>query len=585
MKIKHTNSLHKNELLTIEQYKEALFLLTNQNELLKNDIIYIQNYKDKEILTLTNDKINLEKDKINLENDKINLEKELKLKDELLQKAILNSKKFQHLIFGRKSEKWVNPDQLNLFEITTPVVALSNEIGSGKEPENTEIPLKSPKTKHIRKTNRGNLPNLPQIEFILTPNMPNENYDFARYEITEKLIFLPSVSFIAVYKRGVYVLKQSIQITDSKLPTIITAELPSFPIEKSYAHPTLLAAIILFKYKFHFPLYRLQKLFKISGLEIADSTINGWTEQTLNLLVKIYDKLGSLLKKSDYLQADESTIKVLDNSQKSGIHLGYYWVYLCPNLNYCYFDYHPSRGQSAPQSMLSHFKGFLQTDGYVVYEKYAENEDITHAACLAHVRRKFFEAEKNDKNRAKKALFFIQELYKIEKTARENNFTSEARLALRQEKSVPIFEAFSAWLLSSENEQILPKSVIGEAFFYTKKRLKSLSVFLSDGRVEIDNNLIENKIRPLALGRKNYLFAGSHAAAQRAAMIYSLFACCEMANLNPYEWLTDILWRVHTTKDADIDQLLPHNWKSSVISTPEDYKLFDFKELLSKFRI
>ena len=186
--------------------------------------------------------------------------------------------------------------------------------------------------------------------------------------------------------------------------------------------------------------------------------------------------------------------------------------------------------------------------------------------CMAHARRKFEQALKSDAARAQQALLLIQQLYMVERQARELRMNAEKRYALRQEKSKPTMDALGQWLVD-EYPNVLPKSSIGKAFHYLVARYNKIYLYLQDGRLEIDNNLIENSIRPVALGRKNYLFAGSHAGAQRAAMVYSLLGSCKLQDINPYEYLQDVLERLPEHPVNRLCELLAPNWKSAKITT------------------
>jgi transposase len=194
-----------------------------------------------------------------------------------------------------------------------------------------------------------------------------------------------------------------------------------------------------------------------------------------------------------------------------------------PNGQTVLFDYNPSRGGHVPKSMLDNFRGYLQSDGYAAYDKYGKKKDITHLACWAHTRREFEKALQNDRPRAEKALLMIQGLYKIERKAKEERLSPEQIKELRLEESLPVINEMGKWIFE-EIKNTLPKSQIGKAKAYAYARWDALSAYLYDGNLQIDNNLVENAIRPIALGRKNYLFAGSHEAAQRSAMIYLPFA-------------------------------------------------------------
>src|SRR5690606_21095353 len=222
--------------------------------------------------------------------------------------------------------------------------------------------------------------------------------------------------------------------------------------------------------------------------------------------------------------------------RSSDLHQGYYWVYHSPLDRIVLFDYNPSRGGHVPGSMLDSFKGYLQTDGYAAYEKYGRKKDIIHLACWAHARREFEKALQNDRARAEKALMMIQKLYKIERRAKEEQLSADRIKELRLEEALPVINERGKWIFQ-EIKNTLPKSQIGKAMAYAYARWDALPAYLHDGNLQIDNNLCENAIRPVALGRKNYLFAGSHEEAQRSAMIYSFFATCRKHEVNPFKWL------------------------------------------------
>jgi hypothetical protein len=213
--------------------------------------------------------------------------------------------------------------------------------------------------------------------------------------------------------------------------------------------------------------------------------------------------------------------------------------------------------------ILGNFKGYLQTDGYVVYEKYARSKDITHLACWAHARREFEKSLDNDRPRAEKALTLIQKLYAIERVARESGLDAASIKELRLEESLPIINEMGKWFFQ-EIKNTLPKSQIGKAMAYAYARWDALSAYLYDGALQIDNNLVENAIRPACLGRKNYLFAGSHEAAQRAAMVYSFFAICKKHEVNPFQWLKHTLENIMCINHKNIKDLYPQNFKNII---------------------
>ena len=209
---------------------------------------------------------------------------------------------------------------------------------------------------------------------------------------------------------------------------------------------------------------------------------------------------------------------------------------------------------------MKEFTGHLQTDGYGVYDDFDKKPGITLIHCMAHARRKFSESLDSDPVRATYALEKMQSLYAIERHIKEQSLTSKEIVALRQSEAVPVLKELKQWMLA-EISKVLPKSPIGQAIAYSLERWDKLSVYTTNAKLQIDNNPVERAIRPVAIGRKNYLFAGSHEAAQRAAMIYSLFSTCTLHNINPYDWLKDVLERMNNYTMTNLHELLPHNWK------------------------
>ena len=343
---------------------------------------------------------------------------------------------------------------------------------------------------------------------------------------------------------------------------MVIAQLPSRPIAKSIAEASLLAYILVAKFVDHLPLYRQIQQFKRDfGWEVSQSTIGDWVDKCCQLLDPLYNKLKQKVISSDYIQADESPIKVLDKDKKGSAHQGYQWVYRDPLQGLVLFNHRKGRGQHGPKEILADYKGYLQCDGYKVYDKIGEKQDIILVGCLAHARRKFYDAKDNDAQRANHALKIMQEIYAAE---REIKIQAEADLelkqCLREEQIAPKIKEIKNWI-EQESIKVLPKSAIGKAMTYYLNQYQKLEAILKDPRIELDNNLIENAIRPLALGRKNYLFAGSHKVAQNIAMMYSFFASCKINEVNPREWLQDVLEKIPDYNIQNLEELLPNQWK------------------------
>jgi len=245
------------------------------------------------------------------------------------------------------------------------------------------------------------------------------------------------------------------------------------------------------------PLYRQKQIFARENIQIASSTIEGWTKQALEKLEPLYNQLIFDTKAQGYLQVDETVIKVLDSDKKGATHHGFFWVYHAPLVGTVLFDYNPTRGSIAAAGMLGNFKGYLQTDGYAGYDRYAKMKDITHLACWAHTRREFEKALDNDKPRAEKALLMIQQLYAIERKAKQDNLSPEKIKELRLQEALPIINEMGKWMFE-EIKNTLPKSQIGKAMAYTYARWDALSTYLNNGNLLI--GIGDSPLQPGNLG-------------------------------------------------------------------------------------
>lgn len=461
----------------------------------------------------------------------------------------------QRLIFGSKQEKFIpsainNPSQLNL-GIEAETIAAHSHITSAQKIEYTRTTTVTENKKEH--PGRMKLPeHLERVEIILEPEQKQEHFKKIGEEVTEELEYTPGKIFVNRYVRPKYISADKEQI--------VIAPVPERPLPKAIAGAGLLTQIVIDKYVDHLPLYRQQERLKREGINIPYSTITGWVSNTCSLINPVYEALKKLVLQSNYLHADETPVKVLDRDKKGETHRGYFWAYHNSTDGLMLFDYQPGRGREGPQELLKDFKGHLQADGYTVYDFFKDKEEITVLHCMAHARRKFYEALDSDKPRAEHALQQFGLLYDIERKAKEKSFTAEQLLKLRQAEAKPLLEQLGKWM-KDEYVNVLPKSVIGKALGYSIQRWNELMVYTSDAKLNIDNNPVENSIRPIAIGRKNYLFAGSHEAAQRSAMLYSLLGTCKLQQVNPFVWLKDVLQRINNHPINRIDELLPHYWK------------------------
>ena len=338
------------------------------------------------------------------------------------------------------------------------------------------------------------------------------------------------------------------------------APMPPLPFPKSNLGASLAAHICVSKFADHLPLYRQRGQLKRAGLDVGDSTIGDWFQATATLLEPLGDALRKEVLVQDYLQVDESPIPVQDNHKEGALRKGYHWVYHAPLAKAVLFDYRPGRSAEFPAEVLKDFHGALQTDGYAGYEKLAAREGITALACMAHARRKFDKALNNDKVRAEYALGRIGDLYRLERNCDGPKVSPGVRHRYRRRWAVPILNELEAWLRQEINV-VAPKSPIGEAIAYALGLWPRLRAYVTDGRYLIDNNRIENTIRPLAIGRKNYLFAGSDRGARNAALMYSLLGTCKLNGVEPFAYLRDVIARIPDHKANKLNELLPYNWQ------------------------
>lgn len=455
----------------------------------------------------------------------------------------------KRMIFGRKSEKMSPiPGQPTLFDLDYQ----DEGAPETKEITYTKVVKKKEKNKPVRK---GLPAHLPRMEQVIEPEGITDTHKRIGEEVTEILEYTPANMYVRRIVRPKYI--------NTETEIISIGSLPSLPIPKGIAGPTLLAYIMVSKFIDHLPLYRQLQIFKRIKVDISSSTIGGWFTKTAELLTPLYKELElTILNNTDYLQADESPIKVQDRDKKGSLHQGYMWVVRDPISGLVLFKYNKGRSRSVPEALFEFFTGTLQTDGYNVYKSLKTQGDITLLGCMAHARRYFEKAKDNDYSRSKHVLGLIQQLYLMERKAKEKTINPEMKYRYRQLYAVPILNTLKKWLKDNQIK-VMPKSSIATAINYTLTIFDNLARYTQDGRFEIDNNMIENAIRPLALGRKNYLFAGNHIAAQSYAMMYSFFATCKTIDVNPQDWLADVLDRIQDHSINNLVKLLPHYWKNA----------------------
>jgi transposase len=475
--------------------------------------------------------------------------------------------------FGRKSQK-MPPGQYSLFD--EPSIKEAEEDLDSAD-EQLTIP------QHQRKKpGRGPLPkDLPRK--IVIHDIPEADkicgcgctMDQIGEETSEQLGIIPAKIYVIKHVRPKYACKlcqEGVKI----------ALVPKLPIPRSIASPNLLANILVSKYEDHLPLYRQEKMWQRIGVDIPRATMSNWVFKCATLFIPLLTLLKKAIMSSDYAKADETPVTVLERDGLRGSFKGYMWVFTTgtPENKAVVFEYHPSREGKVAKDFLEGFKGVLQTDGYYGYNHFRGQEDVKSAGCMQHCRGKFVEVIKiaNQKRTgaADMAVKFIQKLYVIEEHAKKNKLSTDEIYELRQEKSKPICDEFKVWL-DDTRPRVPPESKLGEAITYAVNQWEMLILYLSDGKIEIDNNSTERLIKPFALGRRNWLFSGNEEGAEASAGIYSLRATCEVNDVEIYDYFCYVLTKIpYAETENDFLALLPYNCKEEVIKFRQNnYELTD----------
>ncbi len=459
-------------------------------------------------------------------------------------------------VFGRRSEKGVPVEQQAL-----PFVTSAGQVEQGasdedaKAEEFTEVPA------HKRKrAGRRPLPdNLPREIIELLPadeDLRCACCDTEKARIgedrTEELEYVPASFVIREYIRPKYACRKCEN-------GVVQAALPARPIEKGRPGPGLLAHVVTSKYGDHSPLYRLDRIFPRHGIDISRSTLSEWCGAVADLLRPVAEQIASEVLSSRWVQSDDTTVEVQDRSRSPSYPKGHVWVYRGSHGS-AFYDFTWQRNSEGPLRVLEKYEGYLQADAAPACDDVYAKRPITEAGCWAHARRRFKEAVRTSPKEAAQVMVWIGELYGLERSARKNRLDHDARQALRQQRSRPILNRIHDYL---EHIAItaLPKSPLGDAIGYALRQWEALCRYTDNGSLEIDNNGAENALRPLCLGRKNWLFIGSEPAAHRTMVLLTLVQTCKAHQVDPFAYLRDIIERVSTHPMSRIDELSPRHWK------------------------
>lgn len=452
-------------------------------------------------------------------------------------------------LFGKKSER-VDPRQLQL-----ALEQLANEPGPVTEPiemDSGETPVRG----HTRRRTTGRRP--------LPTHLPRQRVDVELPEadrrcgcgelkarigesLSEKLEYHPASFVVIETARAKYACARCHD-------GVVEAPAPPQAVEKSLAAEGLLAHVVVSKYVDHLPLHRLSGIFARQGVELSRTTLCDWIADVATALAPIGEQLRREVTAATYLQTDDTPVTVLDD--RGGSFKGRLWTYLDPLGRQVVFDATATHERAGPEAFLAPFAGKLQADAYTGYDALYRSGRVCEIACWAHARRRFVEALMTDPQAAR-IVALIQQLYDVEREAADVD--ADGRQALRQQRSMPLLARLDA--VRQELAQIaLPKSPLGDALRYLANQWTALQRYVEDGRLAIDNNRAENQLRVVAVGRKNWLFAGSMAGAHRAALLYSLVQSCKLVDVPPFDYLKDVLLRVATHPQRLIHQLTPKAW-------------------------
>jgi transposase len=460
-------------------------------------------------------------------------------------------------VFGSSSEQ-LDPGQLELFL-------------QGQAPSPSAAPLTQPLAAPIenpsrpcRSDNKPRLPeNLPVVEEVVDPDAVKAEPHAWRcigQEVSEQLDYEPGRFLRRRVIRRKYVHK-----TDQDRAPLV-APLADCLQERSLAAPGLLSHVLVSKYCDHLPLYRQEHIYRQRhGVALPRQTLARWVELAADWLRPIYDQIRTGVLAGGYVQVDETPVEYLAPGHGK-TRQGYFWTCSRPGGDVLY-RWEISRGANCLNNLIPvNFRGVVQCDGYAAYRAFADsrNGNIQLSGCWAHVRRKFYESLEQSPRTAAWFLRQIQHLYAVEAALRRHHAGPQLRAARRASQSRLVVQRFERALVRLKaSHRYLPQSLLGQAIGYALGQWQTLTGYLDNGQLEIDNNLVENAIRPTAIGKKNWLFVGEAGAGQRGAIIYTIMECCRRRNIDPYTYLRDVLTRLPHMTNRQIPEITPEAWSKS----------------------
>lgn len=483
-------------------------------------------------------------------------------------------------LFGRKSEKYSLPTEQSQQGLFTHLPQATPGTESTSAPTQTityEREVESARGKRLP------IPaDLPRVERVhdLPADMKVGMKKIGQ-EVSEKIEYEPGKVYVIRDVQFKYARLD--ECLDGSLPNMLLAGKPDEGLPKCIAGPSLLAHIGVSKFADSVPLHRLEGILRRSNVELSRSSMCRWMQGLGELCMPLLSLMKERVLRSHVIQADETPVKQQvggdDGDGKRGGSGGggpmktcYFWSYIGDDEHpYILYDYQLSRGSAAPNRWFTDARGQPAYHGYLQCDAYAGYNDLfdprppgawrmTHVGCWAHARRKFHDARLQSPGLCHHALAQIQSLYQIERDADERKLDAVARQTLRENCARPIIDALVAWC-ETQQRQALPKSGLGEALAYTLNQITSLRRYLDDGQLAIDNNQCERSIRPIAIGRRNWLFTGSPAGGKAAAAMFSLISSAKRHHIEPLAYLTDLFTRLPATPLSQLTQFLPDHWQ------------------------
>lgn len=470
-------------------------------------------------------------------------------------------RKLTRHVFGRKSEKIDPAQQIFAFveaEIAAETVATPE---AAKEAPDAEEPAenRTKKKGHGRRLPSKDLPR-ERVE-ILPPEAERHcaACDCAKTKIGEevstKIDFVPASIVLRETARAKFSCPQC-QVG------VVIAPLPPTALDKCEAAEGLLAHVVVSKYADHLPLHRQEAMLRRHGLDLDRSTMCDWVRDVATAAQPVVDAMVAEIMGQDRVHCDETPVKVQDRELQGRTAEGRLWTLVSGDGEVAY-RFTRTRAATGPAEMFKHFRGYLHVDAYAGYDGLFKDGTRFEVGCWAHARRYFFEARDGAPKDAAHALAVIQALYAVERDAKEEGADPDRRRALRRERSSPLLSAFKEWL-DAQERSALPKSTLGQAVGYALKQWNALIRYLEDGRLAIDNNAAERALRMVTVGRKNWLFCGSYAGGERAAVLYTLIANCKTQDVDPFAYVRDLLRRLPQAKTADdYRAITPKAWKAA----------------------